>query len=423
MKKTKVNCLLIVTVLVFFAWSCKKKDSTENPPEEQKQYALVIDNGAQSMEEGKSLTLSAHLVSSTGEIITPSGISWSSSSGVLAGNIFSSASPTVSTISASVDYEGKTYSSSVLVNVQPLKSTQVFAVVPSIIMWTTGAGDIPLTVVYMGNETVSFSFSSDNASIAGISSSGVVSFNNTGTTTLRVKAKIGGRDNEVIVPVMVVGLPSAPLPVTRITLSPAVGEMFRNETLQFTAKAYNSSNEDVTGNVSFSYSVVAKQEDDRDPAIPVTVDNTGKVSSLSIGSAYVQVRAAGFMAQSEVIVNPDTVIMVNPFYTMLGTDYSVVPPTVKSEETFTAITYKVDRQKYRNKDNTFLSQVINSPSLTWEIPTTGIPLIDDQFKVVNILSKTNQTAKVAAITGKVGSTFIVAHDAHNGGAAAIVVNP
>ncbi len=430
MKKTLVSSILALA-LTFTLSECKKDKKTESsetgsggPSNSSAKYALVIDDGAQSMEVGKSISFDAHLVSSTGAVIKPGSVTWSSDIGGISGNIFSLTTVTVGIISASVQYEGVTYTSAVPVNVQPEKSTQLFAVIPSAIIWATNSGPIQLNTVYMGG-SATYIFSSDNSSIASVSGSGEVTFNATGNTVIRVKATISGQQSEIVVPVLVVGEPTVPLPVTKVVVSPPLGELFRGETLQLNAKAYNSKGEDVTSTVTFNYEIIPKEEGDEvQPVIAASVNGSGLVKALTIGGAYVKATTNGIMGQAEIIVNPDTVITVSPFFVTLGMDYSVFPPVQNPDNaTFTATTQKVDRAKYRNHNPNFLTTIPNPSDLKWELPTTGIPQIDDAFKVVTLSNTSNTSAKVTAIPGKMGSTFIVAYTDLYGGGAGIMVNP
>ncbi len=427
MKNTNILIKTIALGVILIAASCKKnKDvpsvDTTPTPNQTKKYALVIDNGAQSIEVGKSVNLSAHLVNSSGAVINVSGLSWSSNIGGISGSTFSLNNDTTGIISASVQYEGVTYVASVPFNVQPLKSTQLFAVVPSAIIWGVGFGTIQLETVYLGG-TATYTFSSQNTSIASVSSTGLVSFNAVGNTNITVNATINGQINKIVIPVMVVGEPEAPLPVTRIVVTPALGELFKGETLQLNAKAYNSAGNDVSSTVTFNYLVVPKQEDDNEPANAITVNGTGLITASAIGSAYVKVTASGVMGQSEIIVNPDTAIIVNPFYASLGgiDPFTFLPNP--DNVTFTATTYKVDRVAYKAGNPSFLTQIPNPNNLTWEIPTSGIPEIDNYMNIVTLSNVSNSSAKATAISGKVGSTFIVAYAGAYGCGAGITVMP
>ena len=434
MKKTFTFLSIAIASAVLIFGSCKKKDddsstTTTTTTTPEKKYALVIDNGAMSVDVGKTLIYTAHLVNSSGSIISPPNISWSSNIGGMSGANFKLDNDTTGIITASVEYEGVTYTAAVPICVQPLNSTQLFDVVPSAIIWSTNAGDIQLTPVYFGTGGASYSYSSLDPTIASVSSSGNVSFLKVGNTKIKVTGTINGQTSIFYVPVMVVGVPDVPLPVTRIEVKPALAEMFRGETIQLNAKAYNSAGTDVSNTVTFSYKVVPKLEEDEDPnstntPTAVTVSSSGVVTAKTVGGAYVIVTGAGLQAQTEVVVNPDYVVMVNPFFTTLGTDMTTFPPTTKSSETFTATTYKVDRTAYHNnKNGNFLNLIPNPANLTWDLPLTGIPDIDNLFNVVTLSAKSNTKVTATAIQGKIGSTFVVAHNDTIGGAAAIMVNP
>jgi hypothetical protein len=425
MKKTLLLLNAVAAVSVMALVGCKKDKKTEDSSSttntsSDKKYALVIDNGAQAVDQGKTISYSAHLVSTDGSVISAGGVTWSSNIGGMSGANFSLNSDTTGLITASVDYEGQKYTASVPVCVNPLKETQVFAVVPSAIIWSTKSGPIQLTTVYFGSQSASYSFSSDNSGIASVSASGNITFNAAGNTRIKVTATIGGQANVVYVPVLVVGEPEVPLPVTRVVVTPALGEMFRGETLNLVAKAYNSAGTDVTSNVTFSYTVIPKEEDDDISAPSISVSSSGVVTAKTLGGAYVKVTASGVVGQAEIVVNPDTAIIVAPFYTTLGLD-PMNPSTPKTSETFTATTWKVDRTAYHNHSANFMNQISNPSNLQWDLPLSGVPAIDDQFKVVTLSNKTNSTVTANTITGKSGATFVVAHSGDLGGAAGIMV--
>lgn len=420
-----VSSLLSLTLVVS---SCKKSKKSEDiitpapTPTPVKSYALVIDNGAQSIEVGKSMNLTAHLVSTSGATVAASGISWSSNIGGISGASFSFNNDTTGIISASVQYEGNNYSASVPISVQPIKGTQLFAVVPSAIIWDLNSGSIPLETIYLGGNAT-YAFSSQNTNIASVSSTGLVSFNAVGNTNIIVNATINGQPNQVIIPVMVVGAPEITLPVSRIVVTPALGELFKGETLQLTAKAFNSAGTDVTNTVTFSYSFVQKLEDDNETANPITLNNNGLVSAVAVGAAYVKVTANGVMGQCEIVVNPDTAIVVNPFYTQLGGFDPITFQPNPSDKIFTASTYKINRTAYRAGSSNFLIPISNPNDLIWSLPEVGIPSIDDIFKVVTLSNTSTTSAKATAIAGKFGLTTLIASSKTAAGAAAILVNP
>lgn len=424
----KIASLLAIAFLSFTA--CKKdnkepdnSNNTTNPPAAEKKYHLVIDNGALSVEAGKTIQLKAHLVNTSGAVVNVTGVSWSSSIGGLSGTSFAFNNDTTGIISASVNYEGVTYNASIPINVVPVKNTQIFAVLPSAIIWEVNAGPIQLETVYIGNANPTYNFSSANAGIASVSPTGLVSFNATGNTVINVTSTINGKTETVRIPVLVVGQPEINLPVTRIKVTPNFAELFRGETLQLNAKAYNKNGDDVTSTVAFSYTVVQKQESDGETATPISVSGSGLVNALATGGAYVQVSANGVMGQVEIAVIPDTAIIVNPFLVNLG---GIDPLTLMPNPTsanLTANTYKINRTAYKAGNPNYLTQIPNPSNLTWALPLTGIPEIDNLFNVVTLSNTTNSSATVNSIMGKVGTTFVVAHAGIYAGASAITVFP
>lgn len=428
-KQTGLRLMMLTAVSAMILSGCKKDkndpvsspDPTPTTPE--KKYALVIDNGAQSIEQGKSVSYSAHLVSTSGAIVNPSGISWSSTFGGFSSNTLSFNQDTTGFITASVSYEGNTYTAKVPVSIMPVKSTQLFAVVPSAIIWSTGAGDIQLNSVYLGG-SATYTYVSENTGIVTVSNTGLVSFVAAGNTNIRVSATINGQLSVIRVPVMVVGVPEVKLPVAKVVVTPALGQMFKGETLQLNAKAYDSDGNDVSNNFTFTYTVVPKVEEDGVVSNAITVNNSGLVSAVALGGAYVQVKANGVMGQSEIVVNPDTVILVNPFYAQLGGFDPITMQPGPSSKIFTATTYKVDRNAYKAGSPNFLTQIANPAGLTWMIPQTGIAEIDNLFNVITLSNANNTSVTANMIQGKVGSTFVVA--SANGiyfGAGSVMVMP
>jgi len=427
-KKTGYSFITIaISSLLLFA-NCKKdKTSPEDPaspePEATKKYTLVIDNGAQSVEQGKTISYNAHLVSSTGAVINSGGVSWSSSFGSFSGSNFSFNSDTTGIISASVSYDGLTYNASVPISIMPVKSSQLFAVVPSAIIWSTNSGPIQLTSVYLGG-TATYAFVSENSNIASVSASGLVTFNSVGSTNIKVTATINGQPSVIRVPVLVVGIPEAPLPVAKVVVTPALGQMFKGETLQLNAKAYDSNGNDVTNTVTFNYTVIPKIEEDGVPTNAINVNGSGLVSAVNLGGAYIQASTNGVMGQAEIVVNPDTVILVSPFYASLGGFDPITFQPNPTSKTFTANTYKIDRAAYKGGSPNFLTSIPNPAGLQWMVPTTGIAEIDNFFNIVTLSNATNNSVTATAIPGKVGSTFVVATAMGiYFGAAAVMVMP
>lgn len=404
--------LVIVSLALVFT-SCKKDgDSSDS-----KKYVLVIENGAQGLTLGSGVSFSAVLVGTDGQVVVPSSVSWSSSvaeAGSFTGSTFVSASATTTIITATASYEGQTYTASVPVGIH--ESASLFTVVPSAIVWSTNSGSIQLETIYFGTSAASYSFSSSNSGIASVDANGLVSFTGTGSCSITVNATIGGQSSQFVVPVLVVGDPGVDLPVSRIELTPTSGTMFRNETLQFSAKAFNSSNTDVTSGSTFEWSVVpAEDEDGNQEPIPVSIDQTGLVSSTgAVGHAYVRVKSKGVTASAEIAVYPDTVVMVSPFHADFG-GFTVDPFTGNITQnptsgSFTATTYKIDRVAFRNNSPNYLVNIGNLPGLKWELPLTGIPIIDQQLNIVSISNPNSATTTISSNGGaSAGATFVMAY--------------
>ena len=320
--------------------------------------------------------------------------------------------------------DGVTYTAEVPLTVQ-IPNTSIFAVLPSAIVYQAGTETIALETIYIGSGTASYAFSSDNTGVANVTSAGVVSFISAGQANITVAATINGQTSNVIVPVLVVGAPAVILPVAKVVVTPKNLEMFKSETQQYVAKAYDSNGNDVSANYTFNWSVTAK---DADFPMPVSINSTGMVTATNLGGAYVSATAAGITGQAELNVNPDTVIMVNPFYVSLGGFDPITLQPNPTSQNLTATTYKVDRVAYKAGQSNFLNQITNPSNLAWMVPLTGIPAIDSFYDIVDLTNQTSSgvtvTKKASAMTG--GSTFVVAHVPGTGiepGISAITIMP
>lgn len=435
MKTTiKNGLLLLVIVLVTMLSGCKKKDNKTNEPEPTTPTTpaptarLVIDNGARSMPVGNNIAYSAKLIKTDGTILTlSSGVTWTSSNanaGSFSGGIFTASAGEITVIKASYSLDGVTYTAEVPLSIE-IPNTSIFAVLPSAIIYQAGTETIQLETVYIGSGSASYVFSSDNTSVASVSSTGVVSFHAAGNAVINVAATINGQTSNVKVPVLVVGTPAVVLPIAKVVVTPKNLEMFKGETQQYIAKAYDSNGNDVSSNYTFNWSVSPK---DADFPTPVTINSTGMVSANNLGGAYVTAVAAGINGQAELTVNPDTVIMVNPFYVSLGGFDPITFQPNPTTANLTATTYKIDRNAYKTGQTNFLTQITNPSNLTWILPLTGIPAIDSFFDLVDLSNQTSSGATVtkkSSVTGA-GSTFVVAHVPGTGvepGISAITVMP
>ena len=433
MKTTLKNGLLLAIVIVAtLVTACKKKEdktpepsptgsTTSNPT-----ARLVIDNGARSIFVGKNIAYSAKLIKKDGTVLNlTSGVSWSSSNnnaGSFSGAIFTANAGEITTIKASYTLDGVTYSTEVPLAIE-VANTSVFTVLPSAIIYEAGSQTLQLETIYIGNSSASYSFSSDNSGVANVSSSGVISFVSAGNAIITVSATINGQVNTLKVPVLVVGAPTVALPVAKVVVTPKNVELFKNETQQYIAKAYDSNGNDVSANYTFTWSVSPK---DADEPTPVVINTTGMVSAKNIGKAYVNAIAGGISGEAELTVNPDTVILVTPFYVALGgvDPFTFLPGP--SSQNLTVQTFKVDRNLYKNNQANYLTQITNPSNLNWTLPLTGIALVDTFYDLVTLSNTSSSGATITKKANAAGATFIIAHSPGSGilpGVSAITVMP
>lgn len=338
---------LILSMLVFGACN-KDKDKDDDPKAAKK--SLVITTGARSVSPDQSLTYNAVFVTEEGLSEPATGVQWSSSetgvATISAAGTISAVGIGSSTITATVSENGTNYTASVPLGIL---SPSVFVVAPSAIIWEA-SGDLQLETVFLGINTPTYSFSSSNSAVASVSGSGLVSFHSVGSCEITVTAS-SHPNNPVTVPVMVVGPPTVALPITRIAVTPPSADLFRQESIQLSAQAYNPS-----GAVSANFTWESS-----DPSV-ASVDANGHVTAKSIGSTYIFASAQGISGQAEIYVSPDTIIEVTP---LIGS----VP--AGSSRQYTAKAYNI-------RTSTLL------PSITqfnWSIPSYGFPMFD--FATVN----------------------------------------
>lgn len=370
--------------------ACKKDDDDPTGNNGDGDKVLVIENGAQSIRADEGLSYTARFVHEDGSTSAATGVTWSSSaSGVAsisAGGVINAAGIGTTTITAKVSEGDQSWSVSVPLGIV---ATSVFAVAPSAIVWETSGGPIQLETVYFGTSSPSYTYSSSDGSVASVNGSGLVTFNGPGECVISVTSSIAP-SSPFLVPVLVVGTPTLPLPVTRVEVDPASADIFRGESINLTATAYNASG---TVQEAFAWSSSA-------PDI-ATVDDNGTVTGHAIGSVYIRATAKGITGQAEIIVNPDTVILVEPFI-------ASIPAGGTKQMSATA---------YNARNGmTVLNGVTN---FNWEIPTYGFSVFD--FASVNssgLVSVNNN-----ALPGNL--TFVVASipgSAESAGAAVVMVS-
>ncbi|MCH2044590.1 MAG: Ig-like domain-containing protein [Saprospiraceae bacterium] len=379
--KKYLNLLLTLTILGGLFIACKKDNLAAN-----EKYVLIIENGAVSITPDGSTTYSAILIDIDGNITQPESVTWTSSSSDIAtisttGQV-AIQSVGITTITASVTIDGVTLTSSAPLNIA---NAGVFAVAPGAILVDTEFPDIPLAPFYVGTGTPSYSYTSSNTSIATVSSTGVVNFVGAGECFITVTANGLDGDPSVIVPIVVLGAPQVALPVTRVVVNPNSTAIFKSETATFSAKAYNSSGEEVSS--SFAWTV-------EDPTI-VTVDGSGNITPVGYGSTFVRATAEGITGEAEIIVTPERVLVLDPYYTSI---------TEGSSKTFQATKYQVLRDASTGELYASTPTTVNAADLTWEIPTYGI----DEFDIATVDNSGTVTIKNNALGGL--STVLIAYD-------------
>lgn len=414
---TKLRVLFMMVALAVLAAACSsnKSDSNPTPNSGSPKYALQLAAGGQNVGLGSSVSLAPQIVDLNGNIVTaPATISYSvepSSLGtVVNGRFVAGSTPGTGKVTARMTFEGVEYVSVVPVAVAPAASQ--FHVVPSAILWTTGAGNIQLESVYFGTSApgaISYSVTS-GSNVVSVSSSGNVSFLANGEATIRVSTTISGQAVTVDVPVMVVGLPTVVLPVARVSCTPNPVILFNGETQQLTPKTYNSNNVETTGE-TFTYTVITTDSANGVPDPCVSVSTSGLVTPRHTGEATIVVTARGVSTQVTVEVLPDKVLLNSPFFKTLGTD----PFGGSSDTEFTATVsaYTVDRAAYRSKDyNNMLRPATLPAGLQWMKPTfPGFPQLNDLFDIVDLVNPTNSNVLVRKKSfSSVGSTFVFSYD-------------
>lgn len=387
MKKTLTICLTLVLGLSFATlWQSCKKEDNKSSTTTSSNYVLSIQTGARTTNPDQPVNYTAVLVDNNGNVTTPSNVEWSVSgsggatigafSGSGASATFTPSGSGYGTIQAKVTVNGTAITAKAPIGVF---ATGLFAVAPSAVIWTTGAGTIPLNPVYIGTGTPSYQYESTDGSVASVSSTGEITFNKAGECAIKVTANGLTGSPSVYVPVLVVGTPSVPLPVVRVQVTPISNEMFRGESKTLSAKAFNSGGAEVTSAFTWATS----------DASVASVDGSGRITALSLGKSVITATASGITGQAEIEVLPDTAVILTPYWASIAAGGSM---------TFTAKTYKVNRS-----DNS-LSEIAN-PSLNWSIPTYGLPIFD----IATVNSTGTVSMRSSATVGM--STFVLAEAA------------
>ncbi len=370
--------LYLVCSLSLVMSACKKK-SEEDPGNNQgttptaKDRVLLIEQGATSVPLGQTTSFSAVFVKTDGTTEAASGVSWSSSDQNIAtinsSGVLSSGGLGSIQVTASASVSGNTYSVKVPVSI---KAQLPFAVAPSGIIGETN-DSYQLNVVNFSISNPTYTYSSDDANIASVNSNGLVTLNAIGFTVISVTSS-DNPNSSFTVPVQVVEPITIPLPVVKVEVTPGSAQKFRGQTQQFSATAYDIDDNVVSTTISWA---------SLDPSI-ATVDASGLATAVNIGETKIHAIANGMIGEATLVVNPDTVVIVSPFF-------SAIAPSKNKQ--FTANAYDA-----RNS-MTLLSGITN---FNWSVPSYGFPIFD----VATVNTTGLVTAKSSATPGMF--SFVIA---------------
>jgi uncharacterized protein YjdB len=397
--KKSIQYILIVCVAVFFTACKKEKNNTSNnggggSGNTQKENMLVIENGGLTVNPDEAVSYKARLVNKDGSTVTPASLTWSTSNSdvvvISSTGVATLKATGFVTVTATATYNGATFTATAPLQIA---TPGVFAVAPGACLMFPGES-IQLNPVYLNASSApSYSYSTDKSSVATVSSTGVVSAVAAGSATITVNSTTSAGSAQVLVPVLVIGVPDVVLPVVRVDVTPDAEDIFRGDTKQFVAKAYNGNNQEVAGE-TFTWSV-------EDPSI-ASISSSGLVTGLKIGETKVRAVTKGIIGEATLTVNPDTVVVISPFMATIAPGNS----------------QQFNAQAYNAKTATLLSGITN---FKWEIPNYPVP----GFEIFNIgtVSPTGLVnVKPEAIPGI--SSFVIAYIGNNpdyGSAAPIIV--
>lgn len=394
MKKLKLKAVLLSSVLATFGLffilgtsSCKK----DEPANEN--YVLVIENGAQKISPDGSVTYSAKLVDTDGNSTEPDNVTWSTSSSGIAtitsSGVITTAGEGTVTITASVTIDDVTITATAPLGIY---APSLFTVAPCAILYEVG-GEIQLEAIHLtitGAVEPTCTYATSDASVASVSSGGLVTFNAAGSCYITVTATSIDGSPQNIVPVAVIAPYTVPLPIVRVEVDPPAADLFQNETAQLTAKPYDFDGALVSGKTpvwTTGNSTIA------------TVSSSGLVTPVNPGEVNIYATVEGIIGQASIVVNPDTLVVVDPFYVNI--------PAGGTRQ-FTATAYHITRNS---------ATELPGVNFTWGIPTYGFGMFD----IATVNNSGLVTMKSDAMAGMM--TYVVAYDASNpyvGGASAII---
>lgn len=291
---------------------------------------LFIGISSVSLSEGEEFALTTYFINQDG-LKTTASASWSVSNSNLA-TIGSDGKLKAKTegagfITASVTEGSKTYSSTIPFVVKkaiPKNGSGIdpsaltgFIAAPAAILWSDASplDNLQIEWVYFGSGSLSTpTFSSSNPTVASVSSSGLVTLGNAGEAIITVSASAGSTNYSQQIPVVVVGMPTVALPVFRVDVTPGFQKSFLEKTIQFSAKAFNSTGAEVTGK-PILWEIEDTEPDTADNGaleFAATVTSSGSVTTKAPRQVKVKATVEGVTGTANLWIYPDGFYTVSP---------------------------------------------------------------------------------------------------------------
>ena len=306
---------------------------------------ISLDKTDLSMIESDTQTLTATVSPSNA---TDKSVTWSSNNTSVAtvssSGVVTAKSPGTATITVRTNDGGKTATCTVTIREKVISVTGVSLNTSSLTMTEGDTQTLTATVSPSNATDKSVTWSSNNTSIATVSSSGVVTAKSPGTATITVRTNDGGKTATCTVTVK-----AKVIPVTGISLNTSSMTMKVGETKALSATVTPSNATDKTVTWKSSNTSVA------------TVDSNGKVTGKSAGSATISATAGSFTANCSV---------------------TVVVPVVSVSLNKTELT--LEKGKNATLTATINPSNATDKTVTWKSSNTAIAMVDQTGKVTAI---------------------------------------
>ena len=283
--------------------------------------SVTVSPSTASVEVGASLQLGATTASAGGQTLTGRVVTWSSSSSAIASvsstGLVLGVAPGTATISATS--EGRTGTAQVTVSAVPVASIRV---TPSAATLPAGQTAQLTAQAFDANNNVlnrTFTWATDQASIATVSQVGLVTAVNTGTA--HISAAVGSVSAAATINV-------TPVPVASLVISPPGANLMVGGSQQLTATAM-----DAQGNVLPGRAITWISGA---PGI-VSVSQTGLVTGVGPGTAFVFAASEGVSASATIVVGSTPVsvasvtLVPNAATISPGATVTLVPNLVGSD--------------------------------------------------------------------------------------------